>query len=102
MPLYDFRCAKCGRTDMDVYAEVDERTQACKCGKIMHRLFPLKAALGAQGDFEPYYDEVLDCDIQGRKHKRWVLRELGLIEAGDAQRGARSYDEKLPRECRLE
>ena len=102
MPLYDFHCSHCGRTNLDVYAKLEDRTQDCPCGSTMKRLFPVQAALGARGDLEPYYDEVLDCDISSKKEKRRILRELDLIEAGDAVHGARTFDPRLPRESRLE
>jgi hypothetical protein len=42
--------------------------------------------------FVSYYDEGLDCDIHGSRHRREVMRSQNVIEAGDAKGGARTVE----------
>jgi hypothetical protein len=46
--------------------------------------------------FEAYFDESLNCDIKGRRHKQEVMTILGVHESGDRVGGARNFDEKAP------
>jgi hypothetical protein len=46
--------------------------------------------------FESYYDESLDMDIHGLRHKKQIMKALGVVEAGDKVKGARNWDEKAP------
>jgi hypothetical protein len=43
--------------------------------------------------FESYYDESLNMDIHGRRHKEQTMKALNVIEAGDKIHGSRNYDE---------
>jgi len=94
MPFYDYCCDTC-----DVQIEerrlYEERNTIKKCfsceGNLIYK-FPISAAQGYV-PFEPYYDESLNVDIHGIRHKQEVMKAMGVIEAGDKVHGARNYDD---------
>jgi len=45
---------------------------------------------------EPYFDEGLGCDIYSASHRRRVMRQLDVIEAGDRVGGAINFDRRAP------
>ena len=96
MPLYDYTCETCNTTkEIVVSLEDKKKTIKCQCGGDAALQFPVTAIKGFQ-PFESYYDESLDMDIHGRRHKEQVMKALNVIEAGDKVRGARNYDDKAP------
>ena len=97
MPYYDFKCAKC-QTVEEHYVRLGnlDKVVCCPlCGDEAIRQFPVSAILGFQ-PFEAYYDEVLDCDVSGRREKKQILVAEGLVEAGDKQGVARKFDRHAP------
>jgi len=52
MPMYDFRCPSCGRTDLDVLARVAQRSMPCHCaqGVLMERVILPGKANAVLGD----------------------------------------------------
>jgi len=97
MPLYDYTCTSCNRTQEHVVAYEDKPDiiECEGCGGEASYSFPLGGIFGFQ-PFESYYDESLDMDIHGRRHKEQVMKALNVIEAGDKVRGARNYDASAP------
>ena len=96
MPLYDYTCDTCNTTSEIVVSLEDKKeTLKCQCGGTGTLEFPVSAIKGFQ-PFESYYDESLNVDIHGRRHKEQVMKALNVIEAGDKVRGARNYDDNAP------
>lgn len=100
MPKYDFQCPSCGSTTEVHLPSWRDRNTAkigcLDCHAEMKRLFPVEAARGIRGDFTPYYDEGLGCNIYSKAERNRILREMNLVEAGDPVKGARLYDPKAP------
>jgi len=97
MPRYTFTC-RCGYCDENVVTSIADRDNPRRCPKCrehMVREFPVEAGKGFQ-PFAPYYDEVLNIDITGRRMKQYELKARGLIEAGDTVHGARNFDKHAP------
>ena len=96
MPIYDYTCTTCKATHEHV-SSFDTRPKSvkCECGGKATYNFPLQGIFGFQ-PFESYYDESLDVDIHGRRHKEQVMKALNVIEAGDKVHGARNYDSSAP------
>tara|TARA_R100000664_G_scaffold9034_1_gene15015 strand:- start:11356 stop:11814 length:459 start_codon:yes stop_codon:yes gene_type:complete len=96
MPLYDYKCNSCNKTIEVVVSFADKKQNIkCQCGSIASLQFPVSAIKGFQ-PFESYYDESLNVDIHGRRHKQQVMKALNVIEAGDKVHGARNYDSSAP------
>jgi len=97
MPFYDYCCDTCN-LQIEERRSYQERDTAKKCascnGNLIYK-FPVSAAQGYV-PFEPYYDESLDIDIHGIRHKQQVMKALGVIEAGDKVHGARNFEEDNP------
>jgi putative FmdB family regulatory protein len=97
MPIYAYECDQCGHVQ-DLTRPYDRRKDDHPCercdGESKYQ-FPFAAALGYQ-PFEAYWDEVLDCDVNGRREKKEILKAEGLIEAGDKSGGSRLFDSNLP------
>jgi len=96
MPFYDYVCNNCNNK-VELRCLYEERlvNKSCDCGGNLLYQFPMSAAQGYV-PFEPYYDESLNIDIHGLRHKQQVMKALGVIEAGDKVHGARNYDDKSP------
>lgn len=94
MPRYDVRCGQCGKVE-ERTLPCDVRCVVCSCGGVAERLFPVTAALGFM-PFQEHYDEALGCDIHSYGEKRRILRDKGLIEAGDRIKGALNFDKHAP------
>lgn len=93
MPIYEYVCEVCGERTEELLPVRDRAVPGpCRCGG-WRRLTPSKVHLDL---LEPYFDEGLGCDIESAGHRRKVLRERGLIEAGDRVGGSRNFDEKAP------
>lgn len=97
MPTYSYKCSDGHVADVrDVPFERRMEVRDClKCGRLAQYQFPTQAILGFQ-PFEEYFDEGLNADIKGRRHRKEVMNILGVHEAGDAVHGARNFDPKSP------
>lgn len=84
MPLYDYRCPKCGELT-DIWAKIDEKIKGCpQCGEDMARLL---SPTRIQCDLRPYWDENLADRanphgqyVESRQHRRQLMKEQGLAE----------------------
>lgn len=97
MPRWTWKCNQC-KHEEDRFVPLREREMAyaCEaCGGTTERLFSRESALNFM-PFEPYYDEGLGCDVNGRREKRQIMADMGVQEAGDAKGGARNFDTKAP------
>jgi putative FmdB family regulatory protein len=79
MPNYAYRCPKCG-TEEERYVPVAERNmQKChSCHVVMEKLF--MPGFSTIGEIEPYYDVGLGHRVESRKHRRQLMKELGVEE----------------------
>lgn len=82
MPIYDFACDKCGRTEERI-KRPEEKEYPCHdqlcCGTMrrqFHSRFGISMGVGAYG----YYDENLGTYIRTNAHKRQVMREQNVTE----------------------
>lgn len=94
MPTYTFECDAC-KIQGDVTRGVDERNDrvVCpECKEDMHRI-PERFT---PDFFEPYFDEGLGRDIRSRTERRIIMKDLGVVEAGDPVKGSRNFDEAAP------
>jgi len=79
MPIYDFKCRKCGKLEERI-THFDEQITACSCGgtadRQFHCSYGINMGVGAYG----YYDETLQTYINSNSHKRTVMKEQGVSE----------------------
>lgn len=87
MPLYDYKCPKCGEI-IDVWAKIEEMHKECnQCGGVMYRLISPTRIIC---DIAPYFDENLADSkksphgqwVQSRQHRKQLMKEQGLREIG--------------------
>lgn len=94
MPLYKYVCQTCGR-DQELFRSVAERHATVVCPTC--RSLCQKALVAPLvRTFEPYFDEGLGSDVYSESDRRQLMRERGVIEAGDKVGGARNFDPKAP------
>jgi len=93
MPIYSFVCEPCKNKE-DFLRTVKERNKAthCRCGNKMERVPELFKA----ETFEEYFDEGLNSDVYSMRHKKAIMAQQGVIEAGDPVHGGRNFDSKMP------
>jgi putative FmdB family regulatory protein len=96
MPLYDFKCAKCGRVE-ESFAKVDEYEQACTCGWTMQRQV---SAPIVRPPMQPYQSPVTGKWIEGDRMRKDDLARHDCIPYDpemrkDAVRKREENDQKL-------
>lgn len=96
MPLYDFKCTKCGIKE-ERFAGVEEREQACSCGWKMERLI---SAPAFRAPMQPYQSPITGKWVDGEKMRREDLARSGSIpyDPGmkqDADRKAKEVEVQL-------
>jgi putative FmdB family regulatory protein len=83
MPLYDYKCPKCGKLS-DIIASICDTTLPCPhCGETMTRLFSYN--VNVIPDLEPYLDDNISHNpvwIKSKQHRREEMKKRGLIETG--------------------
>ncbi len=93
MPTYTYECQNCGfRIDDFRPMKLRNELNFFCCKKLMKRIPELFVA----STFVPYFDEGLGCDVYSLSDKKRILKEEGLIEAGDRVGGAINFDSKAP------
>ena len=80
MPIYEYEC-KCGRGH-EGYRKVDERhlVPQCICGEQMTLMISRPANTYCSG--YPYYDTILETQVNDPAHRKRLLKENKLDEAG--------------------
>ena len=93
MPIYSYECSACGMLN-ELVRKIPDRADPvyCRCGAECSRI----VESFTPDVFEPYYDEGLGSDVYSRSHRRAIMKELNVIEAGDKIHGGRNFDEKAP------
>mgnify|MGYP000886535207 CR=1 FL=1 len=80
MPVYDFKCENCGKTE-EFFAGYEERVMPCsRCGGQMIRLISSSYGIVMGVPAGGYYDENLRTFINSNRHKREVMAEQGVSE----------------------
>ncbi len=99
MPLYDYKCATCGRGEERMLKLADlEQTQSCRhCGFAMNRQLSAPMIVA---DYAGYESPVTGKWIEGRKAHQEELKRTGcrIFEPGEKEafeRSRKADDEKL-------
>ena len=83
MPIYDFDCHRCGRTE-EAFETISSRLEhsciACGHAMVICLGFRTKDANEYSRRRYPYYDESLDRHLSSEKHKREVLKEMNITQ----------------------
>ena len=94
MPLYTYRCPRCAE-ELELLRPVSQRRAQVLCPSC--RSFMQKTViLPVVRTFEPYFDEGLGSDVYSESDRRALMKERGVIEAGDPVHGGRNFDPKAP------
>lgn len=90
MPMYDYRCATCGRKEERVLkiAELDQIQSCSNCGFAMNRLI---SAPYVRGDYAPYQCPVTGKLIEGRvaHENNLKLHNCRIYEPGETAAATR-------------
>ena len=78
MPTYSYRCHDCNEVT-DAFRHVSDRDVCapCDCGGKTRKIFSNSRI---HSDITPYFDENLECYIQGKQHRNRVMKERGVSE----------------------
>lgn len=79
MPIYDYKCSRCGVTEERV-AKVDDHIVVCPCGSTMTRQFHSSFGIGMGVGAYGYFDETLGRYIATNKQRRDEMRKQGVSE----------------------
>jgi len=75
---YQYRCLTCKEiTEVDRSVEHRNECPDCSCGGETRKIISLYSA---HSDLTPYYDEHLQCHIEGKQHRAKVMKEQGVSE----------------------
>ena len=78
MPVYDYKCEKCGN-EFEIWAKVENRYDIdCKCG---NRASKILSTISKPIVME-YYSESLGAYITGPRQKQRIMKEKNVSEAG--------------------
>ena len=90
MPQYDYVWPDCQNKEEHIVPYNARTTpRPCKCGGFMDYTFTLCRTIwgGISG-----YDEALGVDINGRRERDQILKDKGLVQAGDKVGGSRNWE----------
>ncbi len=92
MPRHDWMCKACGHTEKDMVHRLAQWPPRAECerGQLMEADF--SNCLTKADVWEPFYCEAFDCDVNTRAEWQAILKDKGLIEAGDKVGGARNEE----------
>ena len=85
MPIYEYRCRKCGRTDEKFESMSGEhKRRKCECGYMADRIYnPPCLITDTSFCMTGVRDKRLDNEvIEGRKHWNKKVEEKGYMEIG--------------------
>jgi len=80
MPVYDYKCGKCEKEDLNRVEPYENKVLKCKCGGDKTRFF---TSMNSFGDLEPYMDQHIGehpTYIKSKKHRQQVMKENGVVE----------------------
>jgi putative FmdB family regulatory protein len=78
MILYEYRCKVCDEIT-EAVRDVDDRNNCptCLCGGETKKII---SSYRTHSDLTPYFDENLQTFIQGKQHRKKVMKEQGVSE----------------------
>jgi len=78
--LYEYRCLLCQEVTEKVRSVADRnnRVECIKCGGETRKIISLSKV---HPDFEPYFDDNLETQIQSKQHRKKVMKEKGVTES---------------------
>jgi putative FmdB family regulatory protein len=85
MPRYEYMCGSCGRRfELNLRMADYRRWWDCpRCSKQAERIYTPDSAPYIINDIVPYHDKGLGMDIHSRSERRAIMKQRGLVEAGD-------------------
>ena len=83
MPLYSYECSECGQI-VEAFKSVDERNyMVCnKCNCPMEII--IVTPPNHPKEMLRHFDNGLGCYVEDRDHRKRIMRQKGLREAGDS------------------
>lgn len=83
MPTYAYECTNCGAT-VEAFRSIEERkTFKCNCGEVMEIV--IATPPNHPREMLRHFDNGLGCYVEDRAHRKRLMRERGLREAGDSE-----------------
>jgi hypothetical protein len=79
LPLYDYFCGTCGRTEKDVFHKMDEDKAPRCCGDKMTKDL---SECNKKDWFVPHWNEHIDHKpiyVESKEHYRKLCKERGLV-----------------------
>ena len=82
MPVYEYYCFSCDSTQEE-YKNITEHNLPSKCEKCQKEVHRIVSKL-SNPDISgyPYFDKCLDREITSAGHRKSVLKQENLVEAG--------------------
>ena len=80
MPIYEYECSTCNKV-IEQYNNIDKRHESpiC-CGKHTNLIISRPANPYISG--YPYFDPVLDTEVESPSHRRKLMKKYNLEERG--------------------
>ena len=101
MPIHDFQCRECGHIERDLYYRPEnlpklKRCPACK-QKASRQIFDQWGAGQIDLDNPALYGRFhpqMGCVVTDYNHQKALMKQYGMYEASDPNKGNRSYAEE--------
>ena len=80
MPIYEYKCAKCGKIEDKFNPMAEHKNGPICCDEQMKQHFSSYYVIG---DIEPYVDENIGDGhtvVKSRKHREKLMKEHGVYE----------------------
>jgi putative FmdB family regulatory protein len=80
MPIYEYKCKKCGSTKDKFNRMVDHKKGPRCCGKVMGQHYGNYYVVG---DIQPYLEENIGDKpvvVKSKKHREQLMKENGVYE----------------------
>ena len=79
MPVYEYRCLECHEVTEKLRSleEYRDPLDCSYCGGATKKIVSIQRV---HPDFEPYYDDNLECGIKSKQHRKKVMQEQGVTE----------------------
>jgi putative FmdB family regulatory protein len=83
MPIYTYLCPKCGELCEAMHTVEERKLEKCKkCGVQLDIVIMLSP--NHPKEMLRYFDKGLGCYVESRDHRKRIMEERGLREAGDS------------------
>ena len=90
MPVYQFRCAKCGRLQ-DIYLKINDRNLGQSCDSCGGPALREVTAAFVSGDYEAYQCPITGKEVRGRRQHEENLKrhDCRVLEPGERELNSR-------------